>query len=144
MICCHLFQVPGGCSFFKTKEEYEAILRDRGLLGPAATAEQGHGRGYLIPEPSGFLVPEPMGNPETAAAVEDLKREMAAHKLAIAQLKTDIEDFKGLKGKLGAADKVQKAAKTDSLVRWAKAIVKWFFVANAVVLLFCIVVAMFV
>ncbi|CAD6267388.1 unnamed protein product [Miscanthus lutarioriparius] len=117
--------VRGGCSFFKTKEEYEAILRDRGLLGPAATPEQGQGTGYLIPAPSGFLIPEPVGIPEM--------------KLAIAQLKTDIQDFKG---KLGAGDKVQKVAKTDSIALWAKAIVKWFFVANVVVLLFGVVVAM--
>jgi hypothetical protein len=134
-----LFQVCGGCSFFKTKEEYEAILRDRGLLGPAATPEQRQGTGYLIPAPSGFLIPEPVGNPEMVAAMEDLEHEMVAQKLAIAQLKTDIEDFKG---KLGAGDKVQKVAKTDSLARLAKAIVKWFFVANVVVLLFGIVVAM--
>jgi len=139
MICCHLFQVRGGCSFFKTKEEYEAILRDRGLLGPAATPEQGQGTGYLIPAPSGFLIPEPVGIPEMVAAMEDLKHEMVAQKLAIAQLKTDIQDFKG---KFGAGDKVQKVAKTDSIARWAKAIVKWFFVANVVVLLFGVVVAM--
>ena len=40
--------------------------------------------------------------------MEDLKHEMVAQKLAIAQLKTDIQDFKG---KLGAGDKVQKVAK---------------------------------
>ncbi|CAD6269770.1 unnamed protein product [Miscanthus lutarioriparius] len=123
--------VRGGCSFFKTKEEYEAILRDRGLLGPAATPEQGQGTGYLIPEP--------VGNPEMVAAMEDLKHEMVAQKLAIAELKTDIQDFKG---KFGAGDKVQKVAKTDSIARLAKAIVKWFFVANVVVLLFGVVVAM--
>jgi len=105
MICCHLFQVRGGCSSFKTKEQYDAILRDRGLLGPA---EQGQGTGYLIPALSGFLIPEPVGNPEMVAAMEDLKHEMVAQKLAIAQLKTDIQDFKG---KLGAGDKVQKVAK---------------------------------
>ena len=42
--------------------------------------------------------------------MEDLKHEMVAQKLAIAQLKTDIQDFKG---KLGAGDKVQKVAKTE-------------------------------
>ncbi|CAD6267409.1 unnamed protein product [Miscanthus lutarioriparius] len=66
------------------------------------------------------------------AAVEDLKHEIVAQTLAIAQLKTNIEDVKGFKGKLGAGDKVQKV----------KAIVKWFFVANVVVLLFGLVVAM--
>jgi hypothetical protein len=135
-----LFQAPGGCSFFKTQEEYEAILRDRGLLGPAATSEQGQGRRYyLTPGTSGFLIPEPVGNPKMVAAMEDLKHEMVALKLAVAQLTTDI-----FKGKLGAGDKVQKVAKADSSARWAKTAcqVKWLLVANAVVLLFSIVVAM--
>jgi len=87
MIRCHLFQVPGGgCCCFKTQEEYVKII---------------------VPALSG----EPVGNPEMVAAVEDLKHEIVAQTLAIAQLKTDIEDVKGFKGKLGAGDKVQKVAK---------------------------------
>ena len=87
MIRCHLFQVPGsGCCCFKTQEEYEKII---------------------VPALSG----EPVGNPEMVAAVEDLKHEIVAQTLAVAQLKTDMEDVKGFKGKLGAGDKVQKVAK---------------------------------
>jgi hypothetical protein len=80
----------------------------------------------IVPALSG----EPVGNPEMVAAVEDLKHEIVAQTLAIAQLKTDIEDVKGFKGKFGAGDKVQKVAKTDSIALQGKAIVKWFFVAN--------------
>jgi len=85
------------------------------------------------------------------AVMEDLKHEMVAQKLAIAQLKTEIEDFMGkrgvgdkdekatknklaitqlktdvqdFEGELGAGDKVLKVALTDLFARWAKAIVK--------------------